>query len=427
MRPRTIDEFIGQEHFFGPGKLLRRMLEADRLGSLIFYGPPGTGKTALAHVIARHTQCRFQPLNAVASGAKDVREALHEARAELETTGRRTILFVDELHRFNRAQQDILLPEVEEGIVILIGATTQNPFFAINSPLLSRSQIFTFEPLTPDHIKALLRRAVADKERGLGDIAVKMHDDALDFLAEISDGDARRALSALEIGVLSALQSGKPAQEQHVEFTLELARDSIQRKSLDYDATGDAHYDVTSAFIKSMRGSNPDAAVYWLARMLEAGEDPRFIARRVVICASEDVGNADPQALVVAAAALQAVEFVGMPEAQLALAQAVTYIATAPKSNAAAMAVWKASEDVRKGRTLPVPQHLRDNHYRGAQKLGHGAGYQYSHDFPGGWVEQSYLPEDKKYYEPTDRGYEAEIRRRLQGNHPPATDSDNSP
>ncbi len=413
MRPQTVDEFVGQEHFFGVGKLLRRMLEADRLGSVIFYGPPGTGKTALAHVIAQHTRCRFHRLNAVASGTKEVRTALDEAKSELETSGRRTILFVDELHRFNRAQQDVLLPGVEEGIVILIGATTQNPFFAINSPLLSRSQIFTFQPLSVNDIKNLLRRALTDTERGFGKLAVELHDDALEFLAEISDGDARRALNALEIGVLSVISSSSPEASQHVQFTLELARDSIQRKVLDYDATGDAHYDVASAFIKSMRGSDPNAAVYWLARMLEAGEDPRFIARRIVICASEDVGNADPQALVVAAAALQAVEFVGMPEAQHALSQAVTYIATAPKSNAAAAAIWKAAEDVRNGRTLPVPMHLRDASYGGAKTFGHGVGYQYSHDFPEGWVNQAYLPEDRTYYEPTDRGFEAEIRKRL--------------
>jgi putative ATPase len=407
MRPRTVEEFVGQGHFFGSGKLLRRMLQADRLSSVIFYGPPGTGKTALAHVIAQHTQCLFRQLNAAAAGVKEVRELLQEARTELEQTGRRTILFVDELHRFNRAQQDVLLPDVEEGRVILIGATTQNPFFAINSPLLSRSQIFTFEPLTRDDIKTLVRRTLADRERGLGNIPVHLTEEALDFLAEISDGDARRALTALEVGVLSAPQ-------QPVEYTLAVAQDSIQRKALDYDATGDAHYDVASAFIKSMRGSDPDAAVYWLARMLEAGEDPRFIARRIVICASEDVGNADPRALVVAAAALQATEFVGLPECQLPLAQAVTYIATAPKSNAATVAIGKAREDVRSGRTLPVPEHLRDSSYRGAEKLGHGEGYQYSHDFEGGWVEQAYLPEERRYYEPVDRGYEAEIRRRLE-------------
>ncbi len=407
MRPRTIDEFVGQDHFFGPGKMLRRMLQADRLQSLIFYGPPGTGKTGLAHVIAQHTHCRFRQLNAVAAGIKEVRDLLQEARAELEESGQKTILFVDELHRFNRAQQDVLLPDVEEGGVILIGATTQNPFFAINSPLLSRSQIFTFEPLSREQIETLMRRALADRERGLGSISVQITEEALDFLAEISDGDARRALTALEIGVLSA-------EERPVAFTLAVAQESIQRKALDYDATGDAHYDVASAFIKSMRGSDPDAAIYWLARMLESGEDPRFIARRIIICASEDVGNADPQALVVAAAALQATEFVGLPECQLALAQAVTYLATAPKSNASTTAISKARADVRSGRTLPVPQHLRDSHYKGAEQLGHGAGYQYSHDFPEGRSEQAYLPEERRYYEPVDRGYEAIIRQRLE-------------
>jgi putative ATPase len=416
MRPRTVEEIVGQEHFIGPGKLLRRMLQADRLSSLIFYGPPGTGKTALAHVIAGHTRCRFQPLNAVAAGVKDVRRILDEARGELEAGGRRTILFIDELHRFNRAQQDVLLPDVEEGVVILIGATTQNPFFAVNSPLLSRSQIFTFEPLSRESVKTLLRRALADRERGLGAIPVDMHEDALDFLAELSDGDARRALTALEVGVRSSVTAEPdPARAvRPIEFTRDLAQDSIQRKALDYDATGDAHYDVASAFIKSMRGSDADAAVYWLARMLEAGEDPRFIARRVVICASEDVGNADPQALVVAAAAVQAVEFVGLPECQLTLSQAVTYVATAPKSNAATVAIAKARADVREGRTLPVPEHLRDDHYRGAGELGRGVGYQYSHEFEGGWVSQAYLPEPRTYYEPTDRGYEAEIRHRLE-------------
>jgi putative ATPase len=406
MRPRSLDEFVGQEQFLGPGKLLRRLLQADRLGSVIFYGPPGSGKTALAHVIAQQTRCHFRPLNAVAAGIKDVREVLEEAKADLEETGQRTILFVDELHRFNRAQQDVLLPDVEEGRVILIGATTQNPFFAINSPLLSRSQIFTFEPLSRSDIKTLLHRALTDTERGLGRLHVEATEEALDFLAEICDGDARRALSALEIGVLSS-------ETQPPTFTLEVAQDSIQRKALDYDATGDQHYDVASAFIKSMRGSDPDAAVYWLARMLEAGEDPRFIARRVVICASEDVGNADPQALVVAAAALQATEFVGLPECQLALSQAVTYIATAPKSNAATMAIGKARDDVKHGRTLQVPAHLRDASYKGAAKLGHGEGYKYSHDYEGGHVEQQYLPEERRYYEPVDRGFEVEIRRRM--------------
>jgi putative ATPase len=414
MRPRTLDEFVGQEHFLGPGKLLRRLLQADRLGSVIFYGPPGTGKTALAHVIAQHTHCEFRQLNAVAAGIKDVRELLEEARTELEDRGQRTILFVDELHRFNRAQQDVLLPDVEEGRVILIGATTQNPFFAINSPLLSRSQIFTFEPLSRQHIKTILRQALSDRERGLGAIEVHMDDAALDFLAEKSDGDARRALSALEVGVLSSLSAQPQTPAGPVDFSLAVAQESIQKKVLDYDPTGDAHYDVISAFIKSMRGSDPDAAIYWLARMLEAGEDPRFIARRIVIFASEDVGNADPQALVVATATLQAVEFVGLPECQLNLAQAVTYLATAPKSNASTVAIAKAREDVRKGRTLQVPDHLRDAHYRGATQLGRGLDYQYAHDFEGGWVDQAYLPEERRYYEPTERGYEAEIRIRME-------------
>jgi putative ATPase len=414
MRPRTLDEFVGQEQFLGPGKLLRRMLQADRLSSLIFFGPPGTGKTALAQVVANQTRSRFVSLNAVATGAKEVREVLAAARGELETAGRRTILFLDELHRFNKAQQDLLLPDVEEGVVILIGATTQNPFFAINTPLLSRSQLFTFEPLTRDHILTVLRRALTDTERGLGDLPVHAHEDALTFLSEVSDGDARRALTALEIGVRSLLPEPSTESTEPVEFTLVVAQDSTQRKALEYDPTGDTHYDVASAFIKSMRGSDPDAAVYWLARMLESGEDPRFIARRVIICASEDVGNADPQALVVAAAALQSVEFVGLPECQIPLAQAVTYIATAPKSNAAYAAISAARKDVREGRTLPVPLHLRDNHYRGADQLGHGEGYQYSHDYEGGWSDQRFLTEERRYYEPTDRGFEAVIRERME-------------
>jgi putative ATPase len=425
IRPRTIDEFVGQEHFAGPGKLLRRMLEADRLGSLIFYGPPGTGKTTLAHVIANHTKARFRDINAATSGLKELREELREARHHLQATGGRTILFIDELHHFNRTQQDALLPDVENGVVILIGATTQNPFFALNSPLVSRSQIFTFEPLTREHIKTILHRALEDKERGFGDVALEVTPEAIDFLAEMSDGDARRALSALEVGVLSLLASrdgvqrapAPPAQAQAnplLRFTLDVAQESIQRKALDYDATGDAHYDVASAFIKSMRGSDPDAAIYWLARMLEAGEDPRFVARRIVICASEDVGNADPMALVVATAALQATEFVGLPECQLPLAQAVTYIASAPKSNASTLAITAARKDVKEGRTLPVPTHLRDASYGGAKKLGHGEGYQYSHDAASGYVAQHYLPEGRQYYMPVDRGHEAVIKAWLE-------------
>jgi len=406
MRPRSLDEFVGQEHFLGEGKLLRRLVRADRLGSVIFFGPPGCGKTALAHVIAQTTRAKFAALNAVVSGVKDIREVLDEARTELADTGRRTILFVDEIHRLNRAQQDVLLPDVEDAKVVLIGATTQNPFFAINSPLLSRSQIFAFEPLSREQIVALLRRALADKERGLGNRAIKADADALTFLAEMCDGDARRALSALEIGVLSC--DGDP-----VHFTLDIAQDSIQKKVLNFDPTGDTHYDIASAFIKSMRGSDPQAAIYWLARLLESGEDPRFITRRIVICAAEDIGNADPQALVVAMAAQQAVEFVGLPECQLPLAQAVIYLATAPKSNSATTAIGKARADVRSGRTLAVPVHLRDSHYQGAAKLGHGEGYQYSHDHPGAFVDQAYLPEERTYYVPTDRGFESEIMRRL--------------
>jgi putative ATPase len=438
MRPRTLDEFAGQEHFLGPGKLLRRMLVADRLSSLVFYGPPGSGKTALAHVIARQTKSRFKPLNAVSAGTKEVRELLAEARGHLEDAGERTILFLDEIHRFNRAQQDVLLPDVEDGVVILIGATTQNPFFAINTPLLSRSQIFTFEPLTRERIKDLIRRALADKERGLGTLNVTMTDDALAFLAEACDGDARRALTAVEIGVKSALapENAAPPGEPPVStggsrkcrgnppvdtggsppivFDLALAQDSIQRKVLEFDPTGDTHYDLASAFIKSLRGSDPDAAIYWLARMLESGEDPRFVARRLVIFAAEDVGNADPQGVLVANAAWDAVERVGLPECRLNLAHAVCYLATAPKSNACTVAIGAAAKDVKEGRTLPVPKHLKDSHYRGAKEaFGHGTGYKYAHDFEGGWVDQEYVPTDAVYYEPTDRGFEAEIKARL--------------
>ena len=408
MRPRTLEEYVGQDHFLGPGKLLRRMLLADRLSSLIFYGPPGCGKTALAHVIAQQTKTRFVAMNAVSVGTKEVREILADARRHLEEGTARTTLFLDEIHRFNRAQQDVLLPDVEDGIITLIGATTQNPFFAINTPLLSRSQIFTFESLSRDHIKDLIRRALADRERGFGDIAVSLTDDALAFLAEACDGDARRALTALEIGVKSSERSAP------ILFDVTLAQDSIQRKVLDFDPTGDSHYDLASAFIKSLRGSDPQASIYWLARMLESGEEPRFIARRLVIFASEDVGNADPQAMLVANAAWDAVERVGLPECKLNLSQAVCYLATAPKSNAATVAIGAALKDVKEGRTLPVPKHLRDSHYRGAKEsFGHGVGYQYSHNGEGGWVDQEYLPADVTYYTPTDRGFEAIIRERM--------------
>ncbi|HEV3439468.1 MAG TPA: replication-associated recombination protein A [Gemmata sp.] len=426
MRPRTLDEYVGQDHFLGPGKLLRRMLLADRLTSLIFYGPPGTGKTALAHVIANHTKSRFKPLNAVAAGIKDVRDILSEARQHLEDLGERTILFLDEIHRFNRAQQDVLLPDVEEGIIILIGATTQNPFFAINTPLLSRSQIFTFEPLSRENIRTLITRALADPERGLGKTPVAITDEAVAFLAEVCDGDARRALTAIEIGVKSAMAPERTtnqnaanvaqnaAARSPIIFDLALAQDSIQRKVLDFDPTGDTHYDLASAFIKSMRGSDPNAAIYWLARMLEGGEDPRFVARRLVIFASEDVGNADPIALLVANGAWDAVERVGLPECQLNLSHAVCYLATAPKSNACTMAIGAATKDVKEGRTLPVPKHLKDSHYEGAKKFGHGTDYKYAHNFGDGWVDQEYIPVDVEYYRPTDRGHEAKIKARLE-------------
>lgn len=407
MRPRTIDEFAGQEHFLGPGKLLRRMLDADRLASAIFYGPPGTGKTSLAEVVARQTRRAFTPLNAAASGVKELRAALEEARDRLAGSGAGTILFIDELHRFNRAQQDVLLPDVEAGIVSLIGATTSNPFFSLVSPLVSRSQVFEFRPLAKTDVLALLRRALADSERGLGSCNVSVTDEALEFLAEVSDGDARRALNALEVAVRSCAESGQ-------EVDLAVAQDSIQKKAIQYDATGDEHFDAASALIKSMRGSDPDAAIYWLARMLEAGEDPRFLARRIVIAAAEDVGNADPMALVVAASAVQATELVGMPECRIPLAQAAAYVAMAPKSNAAIKAIDAALADVRERRVLPVPVHLRDAHYPGAKRLGHGEGYQYAHDAAEGWVDQDYLGVPRCYYEPVDRGFEAELRRRLE-------------
>jgi putative ATPase len=408
MRPRTTDEFVGQEHFLGPGKLLRRMLEADRLVSAIFYGPPGTGKTSLAEVIARQTQREFAPLNAASCGVKELRAALDAARDRLAASERRTTLFVDELHRFNRTQQEVLLPDVEAGVVALIGATTANPFFSLVSPLVSRSQVFEFKPLSKEDVLNLLHRALTDVERGLGRHQATVTDEALDFLAEVSDGDARRALNALEVAVLSAAES-------HQTVDLTVAQDSIQKKAIQYDATGDEHYDAASALIKSMRGSDPDAATYWLARMLEAGEDPRFLARRIVIAAAEDVGNADPMALVVAASAAQATELVGMPECRIPLVQAVIYVAMAPKSNATITAIDAALSDVRSRRVLPVPVHLRDAHYPGAKRLGHGEGYQYAHNAPEGWVDQDYLGVDRHYYEPVDRGFEAELRQRLEG------------
>jgi putative ATPase len=406
MRPTTLDEFVGQQHFLGEGKLLRRLLAADRLGSVIFYGPPGTGKTTLARLLATESKRKFRQLSAVTSGVKDLRQVLDTARDELASGGSRTLLFIDEIHRFSKAQQDVLLPDVEEGIVTLVGATTSNPFFAVISALVSRSQIFEFQPLSAEEIKTLVRRALADKVRGLGNYDVRMHEDALDFLAEVSDGDARRALAALEIGVLSA--NTKP-----IDFTRELAAESVQRKAGAYDPTGDEHYDAISALIKSVRGSDPDAGIYWLARMLEAGEDIRFLCRRLVILASEDVGNADPQALPLAVATMQACEFVGLPECQLPLAQCVAYLACAPKSNAATVAIGEARHDIREGRVLPVPVHLRDAHYPGAKQLGHGEGYEYAHDAEGGVAAQDYLGVEREYYRPVPRGFEVELAERL--------------
>ena len=428
MRPRTLDEFTGQQHFLGEGKLLRRMLVADRISSVIFYGPPGTGKTSLAEIIATHTKSVFASLNAASVGVKELREVLEAARTRLKTGGERTLLFVDELHHFNKTQQDVLLPDVESGAVRLIGATTSNPFFALVSPLVSRSQVFEFRSLSREDVLGLLRRALSDRERGLGQHAATVTDEALSFLAEVCDGDARRALNALEIAVLSVAthqhdapasgRSGNDADHSLArrasDATVDLlvAQESIQKKAVQYG--DDEHYDAASAFIKSIRGSDPDAAIYWLARMLEAGEEPRFIARRIVIAASEDIGNADPQALVVAMAAAHATEFVGLPECRIMLAQAVTYLATAPKSNASYLAVDAALEDVRTKRVLPVPTHLRDGHYPGAKRLGHGEGYQYAHDAAEGWVDQDYLGVERTYYQPVDRGFEAELKRRVE-------------
>jgi putative ATPase len=410
MRPRNLDEYVGQQHILARGQLLRRAIEADRIQSLIFYGPPGTGKTSLAQIIARQTESKFERLSGVESNVADMRRVLGGAANRLENTGKSTILFIDEIHRFNKSQQDVLLPDVESGVIRLIGATTHNPFFFVNSPLVSRSQIFELRPLEEADLLGLLQRALKDEERGLGHIKIRAAEDALKHLSKLADGDARKALNSLEIAALTTA----PSSDGFIEITLEVAEQSIQKKAIVYDGDGDAHYDTISAFIKSMRGSDVDAALYWLAKMIHAGEDPRFIARRIVICAAEDVGLADPMALVLASAANEAAEFVGWPEAQIPLAEATIYIATANKSNSAVMAIGAALEDVKSGRTLAVPEHLRDAHYKGAKKLGHGVGYEYSHDHPDHFAAQEYLGASKRYYEPTDQGVEKKIKERVE-------------
>jgi putative ATPase len=410
MRPRSLDEFVGQSHILGPGQLLRRAIEADRIQSLIFYGPPGTGKTSLAQIIALHTKNKFERLSGVESNVAEMRRVLATAANRLANTGQPTILFIDEIHRFNKAQQDVLLPDVEAGTVRLIGATTHNPFFFVNSPLVSRSQIFELRPLTEEELVELLRRSLSDAERGLGHLKIKAEEEALRHLSRVADGDARKALNALEIAALTTT----PRPDGAIDIDLAAAEQSIQKKAIVYDADGDAHYDTISAFIKSMRGSDPDAALYWLAKMIHAGEDPRFITRRIVICAAEDVGLADPMALVLANAAHQAAEFIGWPEARIPIAEATLYIATADKSNTAITSIGAAIADVQAGRTLAVPEHLRDAHYKGAARLGHGQGYEYAHDHPGHFVPQDYLGAERRYYEPTDQGAEKKIKERLE-------------
>src|SRR5205809_1532890 len=409
LRPQNLAEFVGQSHILAPGQLLRRAIEADRIQSLIFYGPPGTGKTSLAQIIARQTRSRFERLSGVESNVAEMRRVLASAANRLQNKGQSTILFIDEIHRFNKAQQDVLLPDVEGGVVRLIGATTHNPFFFVNSPLVSRSQIFELRPLSEEELFQLLQRALADAERGLGGLKIDAEEAALRHLAKLSDGDARKALNSLEIAALTTAPDASGA----VHLDLATAEQSIQKKAVVYDDE-DAHYDTISAFIKSMRGSDPDAALYWLAKMIHAGEDPRFIARRIVVHAAEDVGLADPMALVLANAAFQAAEFIGWPEARIPLAEAALYIATAHKSNSTILAIDAALEDVKSGRTLAVPEHLRDAHYQGAKRLGHGAGYKYAHDFPDHFVAQDYLGADKRYYKPTEQGIEKKIKERVE-------------
>lgn len=408
MRPQTLDEFCGQQHILGEGCLLRRLIAADRLGSVLFYGPPGTGKTTLARLLAGETKARFVQLSAITSGVKDLRAVLARAQDDLAADGERTLLFIDEIHRFNKSQQDALLHDVEDGTITLVGATTSNPFFAVNRALVSRSQVFEFKSIESEDIVALLERAIRD-ERGLGDYEIESESDALGLIADRSDGDARRALNALEVAVLSSANDPK----EKVVLTRELVASSMQQKLMDYDRDGDNHYDTISAMIKSIRGSDVDASIYWLARMLEAGEDLRFLCRRLVILASEDVGNADPQALTMAVAAMQACEFVGLPEAQLTLSQAVAYLACAPKSNAATVAISEARKDIREGRIVPVPKHLRDSHYDGATELGNGDGYEYSHNSEDGVAAQDYLGVEREYYRPVDRGFESTLQERL--------------
>lgn len=409
LRPKTLDQVVGQEHIIGKDKLLYRAIKADKLSSIIFYGPPGTGKTTLAKVIANTTSADFMQLNATVAGKKDMEDVVAKAKQNMAMSGRKTILFVDEIHRFNKGQQDYLLPFVEDGTVILIGATTENPYFEVNSALISRSIVFELHPLSVENIKTLILRAVNDKTDGMGIYNGVMDDDAVMFLAEISNGDARTALNAVELGILTT----DPAQDGKIHITLEVAQQCVQKRALKYDKSGDNHYDTISAFIKSMRGSDPDAAVYYLSRMLYAGESVDFISRRILICAAEDVGMANPQALVVANAAAQAVHQVGMPEAQIILSEAVIYVASSPKSNSACNAIFAANEVVRSTVTAKVPAHLQDAHYKGSAKLGHGIGYKYAHDYPNHYVKQQYLPdglEDSRFYEPGDLGYEVEVK-----------------
>lgn len=409
LRPKTLDQVVGQEHIIGKDKLLYRAIKADKISSIIFYGPPGTGKTTLAKVIANTTSADFMQLNATVAGKKDMEDVVAKAKQNMAMSGRKTILFVDEIHRFNKGQQDYLLPFVEDGTVVLIGATTENPYFEVNSALISRSIVFELHPLSVENIKKLILRAVNDKTDGMGIYNGVIDDDAVMFLAEISNGDARTALNAVELGILTT----DPAQDGKIHITLEVAQQCVQKRALKYDKSGDNHYDTISAFIKSMRGSDPDAAVYYLSRMLYAGESVDFISRRILICAAEDVGMANPQALVVANAAAQAVHQVGMPEAQIILSEAVIYVASSPKSNSACNAIFAANEVVRSTVTAKVPAHLQDAHYKGSAKLGHGIGYKYAHDYPNHYVKQQYLPdglEDSRFYEPGDLGYEVEVK-----------------